>query len=64
MNYLVGEVYSHGKDADIIWWRKRHDEGNNTVSVEEISLGPPKGLAQKPMPRFTRAEIFSILPKN
>jgi hypothetical protein len=38
-SYLVGEVYSHGKDADIIWLRKGHDVNNIDVccSVEEIS---------------------------
>jgi hypothetical protein len=29
--YLVGEVYSHGKDADIIWWRKGHDDEENNI---------------------------------
>jgi hypothetical protein len=30
--YLVGEVYPHGKNANIIRWRKWHDDDDDNIS--------------------------------
>ena len=63
--YLVGEVYSHGKDADIIWLRKGHDVV--CASVEEISrldvvLPDQRKIGCQDL--NTRAGKFSFLPQN
>src|SRR5271156_447187 len=68
--YLAGEVYSHGKDADIIWWRKGHDDGGQYClfvfrlkSFHVFALPIRRSARKTGLPRFTRGRDF-FSPQN